>query len=85
MTHDGRPAPFALYDSREAAKDRPFTENACAEKQVLESGDELLKLFFAEDEPLNPQGKTEKGGADDESSVYQLDDAHYITEFSKDN
>ena len=45
-THDGTPAPFAIYDSRETGTAKPFTEAACADKSILESGDELMKLFL---------------------------------------
>lgn len=49
-THDGTPAPFAIYDSRIPGTPRPFTEAACADKPVLESGDALMRLFLEEDE-----------------------------------
>ena len=45
-THDGTPAPFAIYDSRETGTEKPFTEAACADKNILESGDELMKKLF---------------------------------------
>ncbi|MDO4547934.1 MAG: 2,3-bisphosphoglycerate-independent phosphoglycerate mutase [Clostridia bacterium] len=47
-THDATPVPFALYDSREGknAQSRPFTEKACENEKVLETGDELMRLFF---------------------------------------
>ena len=45
-THDGTPAPFALYDSRIPGSERAFTEAACADKEILESGDELMRLFL---------------------------------------
>ena len=44
-THDGTPAPFAIYDSRVSGTECPFTEAACEEKDILESGDALMKLF----------------------------------------
>ncbi len=46
QTHDGTPAPFALYDSRQPGTPRPFTEAACAQEPVLESGDQLMRLLF---------------------------------------
>lgn len=46
MTHDGTPAPFALYDSRIKGEARIFTERACADEEVLPSGDALMRLFF---------------------------------------
>ena len=49
-THDGTPVPFAIYDSRIPGAPRPFTEAACADKAILESGDELMRLFLEEDE-----------------------------------
>ncbi len=45
-THDATPVPFALYDSRTEASPRPFTERACADEPVLETGDQLMKLLF---------------------------------------
>jgi len=45
-THDGTPAPFAIYDSRIAGTEKPFTEAACADKNILESGDELMRMFL---------------------------------------
>lgn len=51
-THDATPAPFAIYDSRIPGKARAFTEKACADKPVLESGDALMRLFLEEDESL---------------------------------
>lgn len=69
MTHDGRAVPFALYDSRTEAESRLFTESACDGKNILESGDELMKLFFEQSAP---------------DAMYHLDDTHYITYFSKD-
>jgi len=49
-THDGTPAPFAIYDSRIPGTPRPFTEVACADKPILESGDALMRLFLEEDD-----------------------------------
>lgn len=45
-THDGTPVPFALYDSRVPSAPAPFTEAACENAPLLESGDELMKLLF---------------------------------------
>ncbi len=45
-THDGTPAPFAIYDSRKTGIEKPFTEAACADKDILESGDALMRLFL---------------------------------------
>ena len=45
-THDGTPVPFALYDSRVSAEPTPFTEAACANAPLFESGDELMRLLF---------------------------------------
>ncbi len=45
-THDATPVPFALYDSRTDVSPRAFTERACAEAPVLETGDQLMKLLF---------------------------------------
>lgn len=45
-THDGTPVPFALYDSRVHSSPAPFTEKACENERVLESGDDLMKLLF---------------------------------------
>lgn len=47
-THDGTPIPYALYDSRRPGQIRPFTEAACADQPVLESGDQLMRLLFSE-------------------------------------
>ena len=46
LTHDGTPAPFAIYDSRNPGQPKPFTEAACAGQPVLESGDQLMRLFL---------------------------------------
>ena len=46
LTHDGTPAPFAIYDSRNSGQPKPFTEAACAGQPVLESGDQLMRLFL---------------------------------------
>ena len=46
QTHDGRPVPYALYDSRCPGMPRPFCEAACADRPVLESGVDLLKKLF---------------------------------------
>lgn len=45
-THDGTPVPFALYDSRVPTEPAPFTEAACKNAPLLESGDELMRLLF---------------------------------------
>lgn len=45
-THDGTPVPFALYDSRVPTEPAPFTEAACENAPLLESGDELMRLLF---------------------------------------
>jgi hypothetical protein len=45
-THDGTPVPFALYDSRVTNEPAPFTEAACENAPLLESGDELMRLLF---------------------------------------
>jgi len=45
-THDGTPVPFALYDSRREAAPRPFTERACADAPLMETGDQLMRLLF---------------------------------------
>lgn len=45
-THDGTPVPFALYDSRRPGGPRPFTEAACADAPLLESGDLLMRKLF---------------------------------------
>lgn len=45
-THDGTPVPFALYDSRVPCRPAPFTEAACENAPLLESGDEIMKLLF---------------------------------------
>ena len=45
-THDGTPVPFALYDSRVPSVPAPFTEAACENAPLFESGDELMRLLF---------------------------------------
>lgn len=45
-THDATPVPFALYDSRWPAAPAPFTERACADAPLLETGDAMLRLLF---------------------------------------
>jgi 2,3-bisphosphoglycerate-independent phosphoglycerate mutase len=45
-THDGRPVPFALYDSRRPGAPRPFTEALCEEGPLLERGDDLMRMLF---------------------------------------
>ena len=46
MGRDATPVPFALYDSRTETSPRPFTERACADEPVLETGDQLMRLLF---------------------------------------
>ena len=46
-THDATPIPVALYDSREAAAPRPFTEKACAGVPVMEDPEDLMRVLFS--------------------------------------
>lgn len=48
-THDGTPVPYAVYDSRTPGEPRAFTEQACAERRVMESGDALMRMFLEMD------------------------------------
>ncbi len=79
MTHDGTPAPFALYDSRVRTEPRAFTESACSGKTVFESGDALMRLFLDENDK---ESRGEMNLASEK--MYELDDSSYITHFSKD-
>ena len=47
-THDGRPVPWALYDSRVGEKNGPmkFDEAACAKGLFLDNGDRLMPYLF---------------------------------------
>lgn len=45
-THDATPVPYALMDSRDAAGSRAFTEAACQDAPVLETGAQLMSRLF---------------------------------------
>lgn len=44
--HDGAPVPYCIYDSRQDAPPRVFSEETAAQGTVLEDGTQLMRLLF---------------------------------------